>query len=318
MYPSNSTVTPRPDIGLGFEEFDQEANQEGYIGLTLCPVAEAELAFGQYEVIKAEEDTREVDDTRNPDGSYQEVDGNFEFRPYSTKEHGLESRVDDNQANVFSRVVSQEIRAAKRVRTMMKERHEQRVIDLLNAKTAAHTYTGNEFDDPTFDLAGLFVDLIYQFRIQCGAEPTHFTADTDVINRMLLNGSIQDKYVGSADRTGKAIADTGLAAALNLKGIVRANSVRNTATAPKAKSFATMFPRTLGVLSISSDEADTVPVQWAKTIHWSGDGSKIGGAFETYYSAKRRGTMVRSRSQYKVHELYPDAIMTLDGIITPS
>lgn len=313
---TSAMTTPRDDIGLGFDEIDIEAQRGGYVGFAIAPLIEATLKFGQYRKIKLAQLLQPRVARRNPDGSFSRIDMDFEPGTYRCHDYGVEMKVDYSDAAAYAGVIDSEQYAAMLTRHAVLEAHEQRVIAVVNAITPTAVGAGHKFDDDTAPLTLDFAGYKQTFRLVCGVKPNALCLDTSVIDKMLENGSVQDKFVGSSSRTARDIMLTGLAAALGLDEVIEANSVKNGVAAPAAASLATSWDTSKALLFRKSTSPSTTTPQFMRTIHWSGNGSRPGCVFEQYEEPQTDSTVLRHRMDTTEDVIYSGCGMVLSTILT--
>jgi len=311
---TSALVTPREDIGLGFDPLDLDALRQGYVGLQIAPVAEAQTAFGQYRTMDLNQMLQPRITSRNSDGGFKRIDADFRVADYKTADHGLEMRVDYRDSAIYSEMIDSDMVAGMLTRHGVIEAHEQRVIAVVNA--LGTTGVTNEFDDDAANITNDFRAYKEAFRLQCGFYPNAIVMDQSMIDALMENNSVLDKFVGSSSRTAKEINLVGLAAALGIDEVIPANSVKNTVAAPKTASLATSWPVNKALLFRKSSAPPVVAPQFMRTIHWSGNGSRIGGSFEEYEDPKTDGKIIRARLETAEEIIYSACGLVLSGIKT--
>ncbi len=311
---SSPLVSPRDDIGLAFDEIDLEAVRGGYVGLQIAPIAEANLKFGTFRKMKLEQLLQPRNVSREANGGFKRIDADFEVDSYKVEDYGVEMRVDYSDAAAFSGLIDSEMTAAELTRHSVLEAHEMRVIAVVNALTPGATVgSGNKFTDPTSPLTTNFIGYKQTFRLQCGMSPNALCVDSEIIDYMLENASVQDKFAGADDRTARKLALSGLAAALGIDEVIESNAVKNTKTGNQARTLASMWPRQKALLFRKSNGTVVMP-QFMRTIHWSGNGSRPGCVFEQYEEPQTDGTVLRHRMDTQEKVIYTECAMVLDTI----
>ena len=311
---SSALVTPREDLGLGFDALDVEAMQGGYVGFQIAPIIEASVAFGQYRKVDLGQLLQPRKTDRNSDGSFKRIGAEFKTGAFKTEDHGLEMPVDYRDSAIYAGMIDSEMQAAMLTRAGVIEAHENRVIALVDALSG--TGATNEFDDAAADLAADFAAYKRTFRLACGVKPNALCVDSSIVDAMMNNSSILDKFVGANSRTARDIRLQGLAAALGLDEVIEANSVKNTVAAPKAVSLATSWTEDNALLFVKSTAQTTLVPQFARTIHWSGNGSRPGCSFEQYEEPQKDGTVIRARLEVQEVVLYSTCAMLITGVKT--
>lgn len=313
-YGGSSLVSPREDIGLGFDAIDLDAMLAGYVGFQIAPIIEAQVAFGQFRKMNIGQMLQPRKTDRNGDGSFKRIDADFVTDTFQTADHGLEMTVDYRDKAIYAAMIDSEMVAASLTRAGVMEAHEARVIALVDALSG--TGSANEFDDQAADLAADFAVYKRTFRMACGYKPNALVVDTSIVDAMMNNSSILEKFVGSPDRTARQIRLNGLAAALGLDEVIEANSVKNTVSAPKAFSLSTVWTEDNALLFRKTTAQTTLMPQFARTIHWSGNGSKPGCSFEQYEKPEIDGTVIRSRLEVQEKVIYSACAMLITNVKT--
>ena len=88
--PDTSLSVVRPDLRDSMEEFDLQADREGYIGHRVLPVVEVDQATGQFGIIPIEQLLQERDTARSARSGYARGDWTFTKSSYATEEQGAE------------------------------------------------------------------------------------------------------------------------------------------------------------------------------------------------------------------------------------
>lgn len=313
---NQSLTTPRTDLSLSFEQFNLDANRAGFVGFKIAPAIEGQNQFDRFPVLKKSEVLRaEADTARNPDGSYKSIEAMLDFDTYATEDHGLEAPLDDRRGAMYRQMINADLAMARLLRYMIMEAHERRVIAKALADARQQVVAApDKWNDPSVRVTEKMNDYIQQFRLQCGVSPTGMVIDEQMVNILMENDSVLEKFVGSGDRTAEGIRLRGLAAALKLDEIVVSKSVKNVAVRPKEASLESHWPVDKALLYVSDETPDTLTRQFMRTIHWGADGSQVGGVFEQYPNPKHRGSVLRNRMDTAEKTLDPDAGLVLDGI----
>jgi len=311
---SSALTTPREDIGLGFEGIDLEGVRMGYVGFAIAPVAEARVAFGQYRKIDIAQLLQPRKAERNGDSSFKRIDLDFTKAEFLTKDRGLEMRIDNLDAAIYAEMIDSDMIAAALTRHGVLEAHELRVIAVVNALSA--TASTSRFDDSAANITDEFRAYKEAFRAQCGFYPNAMCLDQSMVDALMENSSVLDKFVGSSSRAAKEITLTGLAAALGIDEIIPSNGVKNIAAAPLAKSISTTWDVDKALLFRKSTASPAMAAQFMRTIHWSGAGSRIGCSFEEYEDPRTDGRIMRARMMTTEDVIHSDAALVIGNIKT--
>ncbi len=311
---ANSSMTnSRPDIGQAMETIDLIAMRAGFVGLQIAPVLEVPRKSGAVGKIPIDSLLSPKVTKRNPDGKYSRINGKADKVTYTTQDNGLEERVDDATDAEYMDIWDSEYLAGLRTLHGVLEAHEQRVIAaaLSNSFTSA---SGAVWTTTTTDVVATVTARINAVRLRCGRKPNALVLDSEIVNYLLINDSVLDAFVGSADRSPRAIRLAGLAAALGLDEIIEASSVKNTSIIDGTPSLASNWDRTKALLFVKETSTDTKRPQFMRTIHWGNDGSQIGGTFESYREESSRSTIIRNRMETAEVIMYAEAAEVITSV----
>jgi len=314
--PSSALIAPRDDIGLGFDEIDLDAIANGFVGFQIAPLIESSVAFGQYRRTKQNQLLQPRNARRNPDGSYAQIGSEFEPVQFKVERNGLEMPVDEFDSAAYLGWLDSEMAAAMLTRFGVMESHEREVIEVIDGITPTAVGNGHKFDDATAPLAADFAGYKNAFRAVAGVMPNALCLDSYVVDLMLNNSSIQDKFQGADDRTARTLSLKGLAAALGLDEVIESGGMKNTKAAPAAASLATTWPQAKALLFRKSTAGTTMVSQFMRTIHWSGGGSRPGCAFEEYMHPETSSKRIRHLLDTKVEVVNATCGMVLSTILT--
>lgn len=292
----------RPDIALAMEQFDEEADREAFIGNMIAPVYDTKLAGSEFPVTPIESILQDVDDERASSGDYATVDGKVSWDSYSTRDHGVAERVDDRQRSLNLTFWDDEVMAARRTRDAVLRNRERRIIEAVTGSSIGSTaldnakrYTAYADATPIDD----FRTQLIAIREACGvSRGIYACADWETILHMKSCEQVIDRAAfGAGSAKPKTVSHEHLAEILGVTGLIEANSVRNTNArgSTAAATLKPIWPRNQILLFVRSTTPDTRKFQFMRTFHYSADGSKIGGTFETWYSPDKRSHMVRHR-----------------------
>lgn len=314
--PASSFETLRPDLRDSLMEFDLQADQLGFVGLKIAPVLEVNKPLGYYGVIPLKEMLQDRDTRRASDGSYNRISGEGDNASFLTEEHGIEEPVDRREANAYGDYWDAEQLAAERTRDAVIRNHNKRVIALAEAvstTTAAGTaWTDLSSSDPPANV----LTARKAVRDRCGMLANCMVIDWDRFESLRQTTAIKDliKYSGRDDPKARNITVDAVAAAMNLEEIIISGSMKNTANQAVAASLSSMWDKTKALIFRRYTGRDLKKPQFARTFHWGGDGSMIGGVFEEYYDPKVRADVVRNRMDTKEQVIYADCAQLITGI----
>lgn len=320
--PSSSVATLRPDLARSLEQFDLAMDRQGFIGLQLCPVIEAQKAGGNWGKIPLEQLLQTRETRRAPDGSYSR--GKYTFDPnnvFVTTEHGAEEPVDDNEATMYSSYFDQELVCTERAYDAVLRNQEIRIAGLLTdtgvftgsqAVTASTYWTDHDNSTPMDDV------LAWKHQVwrNCGLWPTVLAIHKLLFDHLRRNSQMieQLKFNGIQDVTPSKINAAMIAQALDVEQVLVAGSPKNLANSAQTRSLATIWPQDKVLLGRTSQTEDPREPCVARTFHWDEDGSTIGGTVETYREEKIRGDVVRVRHQVGEQLYYKECAVLATGL----
>ena len=96
--------------------------------------------------------------------------------------------------------------------------------------------------------------------------------------------------------------------------VLVAGAIKNTAADGAAFAGADVWDDEYAMVCRVAGSSDIQEPCIGRTMHWSEDGSTIGGVVETYRDEPRRGEAVRVRHQIGIEIMYPEAGHLLGNI----
>lgn len=314
--PSTVLGSLRPDLGGALEEYDLLANELGYIGLRVFPVIESARQAGTFPRIPLKEMVKTIDDKRTSRGTYNRADYTFTDEPFATSEHGLEEAIDERDRAIYSELFDQELLATRRTRATVLRNSEIRCADaLFNAVTWTPTEVGTEWStvataDPVANVDAAKARMF----AATGMYPNALVINRAVWMNLRKCVAITDKikYVESTLQGDVTTAQ--VAAALDLEQIIIAGGATNSSNPAQAASMAHIWSSEYAAVIRTSSDMDISRPCVGRTIHWSADGSQIGGAIESYDSNETRGRVVRVRMETQEKVIYTAMCELLSNI----
>ena len=313
-FPKTGTERARSDIAETFEEFDFSANEAKLVGQRVLPVREVQYAHGTYPAITLKDLMRGVlSETntaaghalrRTPLGGYVRDELPFVQRSYSTNEHGMEGKVDENEAAHYASELEHEVVTAARIRHQLLLQYEERVAAGCTDTTfftdqngaPATVWSDHTNADPITDV---FLKR-HIIRGKYGIMP-----DTLVMNELAWEHLKQCDVIvqkieaqGAGQRAAmRDITTSQVAQILDVDEIIVGAAVKD-GNGPNASTFqgdyiwpddALLFKRIRG--------RDFREIGLGHTLHWSADGSMPNGIVEDYYLPEVRSNIMRVRHQ---------------------
>jgi hypothetical protein len=319
--PSVSLSTLRPDLATFFE-YDLAMEQSGYIATRVLPVAEAPSAAGPFGLIPLEQLLRETETLRGT-GGYNRDQFTFKEDSFVTQEHGAEEVIDEKLRAQYREFFDAEMVATMRAYSRVLRNAEKRVADAVfnattwtgSALTTAVTKEWDDFDDatPIADVEAA-VTKVYE---NSGLWPNALVINYQVFRNLRNCEEVIDRLQssGAGDRTTlRDVTTAQLAAVFDLPNIIVANVSRNGSKEGKAATPQQIWSGEYAMVCRVSESADMSDPCLGRTLHWSEDGSVIGGAIESYRDEAVRGDIIRVRHQTAEKILYKEAGHLLSNI----
>jgi hypothetical protein len=314
------TSVVRGDLAVSVEEFNLEAAEAGFVAARVLPEFDVDLVSAQYAVIPIEQLLADSDDTRAPGSSYNRGRGKFKMDTYACIEHGVEEPVDDREAKMYARYFDAETVAARRARGKILRNYERRVqaavqstATFTGALTAALATkwsveaTATPIDDlDTYKL---------QVRTNCGFLPNKLILTYAAFLAVRKTAQIVDKikYAGIDDP--KNVTPKMLAGVFDLKEVVVAGAIANTANESQAASISSIWNDAYATLAYVDDSDDIRSITLGRTFHFTSDGSSMGGAVETYRDETARSNVVRVRMDTHEKIMRPQAGLLITNVL---
>lgn len=332
---SSSTVIRRLDLGSTFQEFDLEANRQGYIGAKIFRPFPTRLQSSDVPLVPIEALLQTGDDVRAPSGGYNRGDFKYEKFSYSTDEHGWEEPMDARMVDIHGDIIEVEQIHADRAKNIVLQNYEI-ACAAAAYNTTTHTVANtratnltNEWDDhdnatPINDIQaakeavkgriGRYPrDLIINAK-----QRFHLGQCAQIIERI--------KYSGLDDP--KKVTDQALAAVLDLDTILvggaGGTAVYNTANPGQDASLADVWNDEYALLTCIAKSNDLKEVCYGRTFMWTGDGNPSGSGpegqlavtIEQYEEPSIRSDIYRARNDRDIKIIYADAAQLLQNVIT--
>lgn len=323
--PSSSLATLRPDLGGSMMEFDLAANRNGFIGTRVAPIFNVARASGAYGKIPIEQLLQSPDTERAPGSGYNR--GKFTFSPmtFTTREHGVEEPIDDNEAAIYADYLDAEMVAAERARHAVLLGLELRIAALIfNASTwtgaSLTTNVTNEWDDatnatPITDVEAAVRKVYGNSGIWPNAIVMSRTVFRNLRNCDEIIERIQSAGAGSATKP-TDITPAMIAQCFDLEEVIIGGASKNTANPGQAATLAQCWDNEYAMVCHIDRSNDIKRPTIARTWHYTGDGSSEEGTMETYRDETIRGDVVRCRMQTGEAVIYTELGHLLGNITT--
>lgn len=325
--PTSDPGQLRPDLQTPFEQFDLEADRQGFIGHQVFPVSDVGQAGGKFPKVKLESLLRDADTSRAPRTGYGRDDWEWEKDSYATEEYGWEGVTDENEAATYASWMDYSMVVARRTLDTVLRHAERRIAA---AVFDASTWTGsdlntsvdNEWND--FTNATPITDVkkakkkVFE---ACGFDANALVINRDVFDNLKDCEEVIDRIAssGAGDSTlaGK-ISRMQLALAMELDHIIVAGSAKNTAKKGQDRKIARIWSGEYAMVCRVAVTPDFSEPCIGRILHWPGDGSEIDCAFESYHEPQTRAEVIRYRHQVDEKQLYVECGHLLDNITDPT
>lgn len=310
--PSPSTTLSgfRPDLGMLFQ-FDMEMNRNGFIANRVCPVVDVNDYKGTMGLIELKQFLKEPQTGRDSKGHYQRTDYNFKDFTYETVENGIELPIDRRRAAQYREWFDFEAMSTRIALDQVLRAYELRVASLLYNATTFTSYKTDithEWNDWTNAVPLTDVIKAKQSMWETtGLYPNALLCNKRQFNNLRMNTQVIDKLEsGGAGETVKpgAVTRQMLADCFDIDEIIVSDSARDSANEGQDVSIAPMWSDEYAMLARVARTSNPEEACLARTIHWSEDGSQIGGTIETYYEDQSRGDVVRVRHETEEKVFY--------------
>jgi hypothetical protein len=242
---------------------------------------------------------------------------------YATVEHGIAEPVDDREAEMYADYFDAELESAAIARADVLGGFERRVADLIqdtgtfaNAAIGGTAWTQANVStaDPISDVETA-VQAVWG---ACGLWPNAIVMTRPVFRNLRLIESVIDK-VKFVERVLPGDINVGhIAAAFDLPYVFVAGGVKNAATPGQAARVASIWNDDMVWIGRVATSGRIKEPCVGRTIHWSADGSSIGGTVESYRDENRRSDMIRVRMDTDEKLILPACGRLLTNVLTKS
>ena len=319
---------PRTDISTALMEAVGQKKQ--FIAQYLLPVYDSATEVGRYprfrkgaaELLRATKDpsgatTFNNSTKRGATGTFREISRKFEWDSYQTEEYGAEERVDDKVRNRMKNFFDADMITADLLMNALMLDYEQEVCAKLNttvgtdpAEGFVQTAAGVSYTESLIATADVPKDVnaVIERLTLLGTDPSELTAvmSLTVWNYLRRTTKLQTYVYGFLNVTqgGSQITEQMFAQAFGLAGLLVAKKSVDVGMKGKSPSLVPVWGND-NVFVGKLGEGDFMNGGVGRSIVWGGDSP--GGLFtsEQYRDEKRRGDMLRVRSNRVLKVLDP-------------
>jgi hypothetical protein len=320
MYNTTDSV-PRADISSVLME--AVAQEKLYIGQLLFPAYPSGREVGRYpkfrigpaELLKAGKGYGST--KRNETGTYNEISRKFEWDSFQTEEFGLEERVDDVVARRMESFFDAEVVTGKLLMNSL-------MLD-YELETAAATFNPVTFGDTNASVAYTeaniaTVDVAFDINAAIermtllGEVPTTLVLSLKLWNFLRRTKLLQTYVYGflNVNQGGSQITEGMFANVFGLAEVVIAKKSYDTTLKGVTTPICVPVWSNDWIAVVRRAEGDFMNGGVGRTIIWDADAP--GGLFtsESYRDEKRRGNMLRVRSNRVIKTISPNCVQLID------
>lgn len=310
MYNTTDAV-PRIDLSTVLMEAVHQDEQ--FIGQLVLPVNESEMEYGRYPRFRIASGglLKKQSQKRNQSGTYNESNLSFEWDNYQTEEFGHEERIDDVIRKRMKNFFDAEVITAKDCMRKVMLDYEVTVAstvldpDTFNSASPVAAYSNANL--ATMDVPA-DINAAIEAMNNVGEQPNTLVLSLHLWNLIKRSQKMQTYLYGFLNTTqgGSNISTQIVAEAFNLKQIIIARKTVDLALPGKAPNIQPVWGNDylfLGDIQGGDFKAGGV----GRTMIWDADSE--GGLFttDTYRDEKRRGDIVRVRSNRTEKIINPNA-----------
>lgn len=300
MYSTNAVS--RPEISEVLEEASD--SEKFYIGQKIFPVKGVKARAGRYPRIKiASGNLMRRDVTkRNSTGTYNEISRKHSWDGFDCEDRGLEERIDDTKREEMSNFFDLEALTGRQVKRQL-------LIDFeINVAGEVMSTANFAKENPKVDYTEANIDTVdVPYDLELAIERLHERAvdvNTMVMSRRLFNyirrSTLLQNYIygrlNVSTQSRRAINAQDLAEVFSIENVFVATATYDTSNRGSSSASLSQIWGTsyiwLGKVASGGFEAGGV----GRTLVWDADVSDGLYQTETYRDEKRRGDMLRVRT----------------------
>lgn len=321
MYNTTDSV-PRAEISSVLME--AVGQEQLYIGQAIYPVYPSSREVGRYpkfrigasELLKSANGYGST--KRNDTGTYNEIERKFEWDSFQTEEYGLEERVDDVVARRMESFFDAEVVTGKQLMNALMISYEIEVAAVTFAPTTfTTTHAGAVYTEGNLATIDVPADMnaILERMTLLGETPNTLIMSLKLWNYIRRSQKLQTYVYGylNVNQGGSQITESMFANVFGLQQLLIGKKSYDSAlknATPSTSVSAVWSNDYLAVARLASGDFMNGGV--GRTIIWDADAP--GGLFtsESYRDEKRRGNMLRVRSNRVLKTLSPNCAQLLD------
>jgi hypothetical protein len=321
MYNTQDSV-PRAEISSVLME--AVGQEQLYIGQLIYPVYPSSREVGRYpkfrigaaELLKGGKGYGST--KRNETGTYNEIERKFEWDSFQTEEYGLEERVDDVVARRMESFFDAEVVTGKQLMNSLMIDYEMEIAAVtFNSTTFGDTNASALYTEANIATVDIPADInaMLERMTLLGEVPTTMVLSLKLWNYIRRTQKLQTYVYGylNVNQGGSQITEQMFANVFGLQEILIGKKSVDTA-AKNVNASTTVVPVWSNdwLALIRRAEGDFMNGGVGRTIIWDADAP--GGLFtsESYRDEKRRGNVLRVRSNRVLKTVSPNCVQLLD------
>lgn len=308
---TDSDAIRRPDLNAVAYEYIVDNIMASMVATDVFPVYPTPLKSSGYPMIPKESFLKLADDERAPDGSYNEIDWEFERGTYNCEDKGNEGKVDDTLESLYEDYFDLEEVTTEQVMTNVLLNHELRVLNMLQdtdtftAQTVDTKWTSTSSANPASDVESQRETL--QNR---GINPNTLVVSRKIFRNLKVTSDVQDRVKYTEPVKGRDITADMLAGYFDVEKFLVADQIYDSADKGQAANITKMMADKYAFLCRTANNPRNLKEPCiGRTFLWTGD-SPTRTVTESYRKESVRADMIRVR--HNVDEAY---VMTDAGIL---
>lgn len=326
-YATNGTERARPDLAATLFEYDLVANMNAMVAFEVFPIHDVPVFKGTYGRVEAKElMKRHPNVTANPPGyaflrapraAYAEDDQKFTEDDFRTQEHGLQGRVDENEAEAYASYFEQESFVTQHVNNQLMTETEVRVAAAAFDQTTFSPGLGRgtaipaaeQWSNPTTATpVKHFRNASFAMYARSGVWPDSVVMNkfawSHLIETEEIRSRVHSQGAGSPERA-TLITRQIVGQIIQIPNIIVAGGTMDAANANAAFQPAQIWgPHAL--VYKRSMTRNLREIALGRSFHWAQDNSMPRGYVESYYDPDVRCDKIRVRHQMENKLIYPE------------
>jgi len=324
-HPSSSLATLRPDLAASLMEFDTAADRAGFIGTKCFRVFEVGKKSGNFGKIPIEQLLQTRETRRAPGTGYARSSFTFAPATYACEEHGAEEPVDDIESEMYAEYFDAEQVAGERALDAVLRNAEIRIAAAMFDATA---YAGQlttiteEWDSNHTTDADPIGDVETAVRAcwdRTGIWPNAICFNRHVFRNLRALDQIRDRIEATGAGSPAKASDVTpqmIAQVLDLDSVFVAGSAKNAALEGADIDLDDIWSSEYAMVFRVAKRNDIREPCLGRVMHWSADGSQVGGTVESYRDEPVRSDIIRVRHDVDELTLYSECCQLLDNVTT--